>query len=467
VPAKKQVSMKKQLLKAHVVAVFTTLLFSISAKAQFDSQLATQLQQILNTRVQNFGNNGVSACVIMPDGSTWKGTAGVGQNSLAITDSTVFHGASITKANIAVLLLMLAENGLLSLDSSWNKYVNLNVNFNPSITIRQLLNHSSGIADYLEVPGNGTLVTNNFNYAYTPAEILENIVSGTPQFAPGTNYMYSTSNYVLAALIAQTVTGNPVQQELHSRIWDPLGMTHTYFGGFESYTEPRAGVWWDFGNGQQNYSNNPETSMLTYGYGGANIVSTPGDLALFARALFTGTLLSQASLNQMKVYVPSSYSSSFAGYGLGIHHASVFGSNNVLGHDGYYTNLSNMFHSYNYDFTLVTMTNTQTDWFAIFNQMYTPIKNRIIALGTPENMASPGMRLFPNPTDGRLTLYLDNTGQDAEISIADLTGKIIYTAASAGTQQLELDTKDFSTGVYAVKVQTADYTGTKKLVVTK
>ena len=232
--------MKKQLQK-RLRAVVLVILFSVSSNAQIDTSLARQLQQILDKRIQSYGDKGVSACVIMPDGGTWKGTAGVGQGSLAITDSTVFHGASITKANIATLILLLAQDGLLNLDSSWHKYVNLSVAFNPSITIRQLLSHTSGIKDYLEVQGSGTLVTSDFNHAFTPHELLENIVSGTPDFAPGTNFKYSTSNYVLAALIAQTVTGHPVQQELRTRIWGPLGMTHTYFGGFENYPEPRAG----------------------------------------------------------------------------------------------------------------------------------------------------------------------------------------------------------------------------------
>jgi len=272
--------MKIQLQKIFSAVVVTFMLFSANVNAQINPTLATQLQQALNNRVQNYGNKGVSACVIMPNGDVWKGTAGVGQNSVTICDSTVFNGASITKTNIATLIFLLAEDGSLHLDSSWHKYIDLNVNFDTTITIRQLLNHTSGIADYLETPSAGTLITSDFNHAFTPIEILETIVPGVPDFAPGTNFAYSTSNYALLALIAQTVTGNPVQQALHNRIWDPLGMTHTYFGGFENYTEPRAGVWWNFGSGLVNYSNNPQTSMLTYGYGGANIVSTPEDLAI-------------------------------------------------------------------------------------------------------------------------------------------------------------------------------------------
>lgn len=458
--------MKKQLQKNLSAFGVMLMMFSASSYAQIAPALATQLQQILNNRVQNNGDRGVSACVIMPNGSTWKGTAGVGQNSVAITDTTVFHGASITKINIATLILLLAENNLLHLDSSWKKYINLNATFNPSITIRQLLNHTSGIKDYLEAPGSGTFVTNNFNYTFTPVQILENIVNGTPDFAPGTNFNYSTSNYVLLALIAQTVTGNPVQQELRTRIWNPLGMSHTYFGGYETYTEPRAGVWWNFGAGFQNYSNNPETSMLTFGYGGANIVSTPQDLALFARALFTGTLLSQTSKSAMLVFSPNSYPTWCAGYGLGVHHALAFQTNTVLGHDGYYTNMSDMFHTYDYGFTLVTMTNSQTQWSAIFDQMYNAIRNHLM-VGIMENTATLNLNLFPNPVTNNLTINLGSPNKNVELNIIDITGKIIYTVTINEAQKFEVNTKDFTAGIYAVQVKTENFTVTKKLIVTK
>src|SRR6185503_16013122 len=183
-----------------------------------------------------------------------------------------------------------------------------------------------------------------------------------------------------------------------------------------------------------------ETSMLTYGYGGANIVSTPEDLAHLARALFTDTLLSSISMAQMQVFSPNSYTTWCAGYGLGIHHAFSFAGDSMLGHDGYYTNMADMFHSFDYGFTLVTMTNTPTQWFAIFDQMYTAIKNYII-LGTMESDASPSINLFPNPACNTLTITLGNSSKPADVIITDIAGKIICTFAS--TEMTVVNTKDF------------------------
>lgn len=84
-----------------LATLFLAALTGMSSSAQIDPSLASQLQQVLNDHVQNQGNNGVSACLIMPNGELWTGTAGVGVNNLPITDSTVFYGASTTKADNA------------------------------------------------------------------------------------------------------------------------------------------------------------------------------------------------------------------------------------------------------------------------------------------------------------------------------------------------------------------------------
>ena len=199
-------------------------------------------------------------------------------------------------------MLLLSEDGLVDLDQSWNNYVSLNVGFDTSITVWQLLNHTNGIADYLETANSGIDITSNIIYFYTPQYKLENIVRGTPDFPASTDIEYSNSNYILAALLAEAVTGNPVQTELKNRIWNPLGLNRTYFGAYDTYTEPTAGVLWNFGSGLPNYSNMPTTSMLSHGYGTANIVSCPTDLAIILDDLLTNQLLNPQSLNEMMTF---------------------------------------------------------------------------------------------------------------------------------------------------------------------
>jgi D-alanyl-D-alanine carboxypeptidase len=430
------------------------------AKAQIDPILANELQIVLDNAVNSSGNHGVSAYLIMPEGQVWSGMAGIGKDNLPITDTTLFHGASTTKLNIAILMLLLAEDNLVDLDESWTNYVSLDVAFDTLITVRQLLNHTSGIADYLETPNSGNDITSDFNYFFTPQYILENIVSRIPDFPPGMGFQYSNSNYVLAALIAEAVTGNPVQTELKMRIWDPMGMGHTYFGAYDSYTEPTAGVWWNFGSGLTNYSDMPTTSMLSYAYGAGNIVTCPVDLALLLNSLVDGLLLNPQSLNEMMTFVPASYSSWTAGYGLGIHHQNGQTNDTVIGHDGYYTNLTDVFHSTNHDFTLVTMTNTQTTWFGIFNSMFDKVEDYFTTLDVIETKDKFDLSIFPNPTQNQFNIT--STHIIDEIEIKDVLGKPIYHETPYGKDVSLMIKKD---GVYFVTVKSNEQTLTRKTIV--
>ncbi|NOQ26458.1 MAG: serine hydrolase [Bacteroidales bacterium] len=433
--------------------------FTSSVKAQIDSVLANQLQNVLDESISK-GNNGVSAYVLMPKGQFWNGTAGVGKQNIPITDTTVFHGASITKFNIAILMMLLVEDDLIDLDQSWNDYVSLNVDFDTSITVRQLLNHTSGIADYLEVPTSEADITSDFNHFYNPQYILENIVSGVPNFSAGTDFKYSNSNYVLVGLIIEAITGNPVHTELRNRIWNPLGMSHTYFGAYETYTEPTSGVWWDFGSGLTDYSDMPKTSMLSYAYGAGNIISCPTDLGLLLNALLSSQLLNTQSLNEMLTFVPESYNSWTAGYGLGIHNQYGQSDDRVIGHDGYYTNLSDMFHSMNYDFTLVTMSNTLTDWFGIFNPMYDVLSNYFMTTEVIEFDKKIDLTVYPNPTTSKFNITCAQI--ITEIEIDDMIGRVIYQANPNDKQTSITIDKD---GLYLVTVKSEQGSTTSKLIV--
>jgi D-alanyl-D-alanine carboxypeptidase len=439
------------------------LLFSMkSVNAQVDLELANDLQTVIDNSVFLNGNNGVSAHLIMPNGNVWSGTAGIGKDDLVISDTTLFHGASTTKMNIAALIMLLAEEGLIDLDNEWSNYVTLNTKINPLITVRQLLNHTSGIADYLETSSSGILITSDFNAFFTPQYILENIVSDIPVFTPGTNFQYSNSNYLLAAFIVESITGHPIQTELKNRIWNPLGMNHTYFGGYDSYTEPTAGVWWNFGNGFSDYSDEPTTSMLSYAYGAGNIVSCPTDLALFLSGMLDGQLLTDESLEEMMDFVPSSFTSWTEGYGLGIHHASGQSEDIVIGHDGYYSNLTSMFHSTEYGFTLVTMTNTQTQWYGIFNPMYETLSAYFKSTHVSETPSESDLVIFPNPSISQIKISSQQTIN--KVIINDAVGRVYYSATpNSKIISVDIDVD----GLYFITAITGLGSITKRMIVKK
>ena len=89
------------------------------------------------------------------------------------------------------------------------------------------------------------------------------------------------------------------------------------------------------------------------------------------------------------------------------------------------------------------------------------------ATGVNENSFASSINLFPNPASNQFTIALPNAIEKVEVTIADITGKIIYTTLTTDTQNVEVNTADFAEGIYVVQIQSADFIGTKKLVVEK
>jgi D-alanyl-D-alanine carboxypeptidase len=388
--------------------------------------------------------------VISSDGSVWEGTAGENGDETPIGPNTVFNGASTTKCHVATLCMLLVEDGLLDLDASWTTYVDIDADFSEIISARHLLSHTSGIADYLETGSIEATIFDDPSYQFEGQYILEEIVNPNPSFQPGEDFSYSNSNYALLGLIIESVTSNTVAEELRSRIWDVLGLEHTYFGGFEDYSETKAGVWWNFGSGLNNYSSDDHTAMLSVAYCAGNIVSTPKDEAIFLEALLGGNIVSQTSLDQMHEFIPESFSAWSEGYGLGLHHATSTGSDEVLGHDGYYTNMTSMFHSTNCDFTIVTMTNTFSTWYGVFAPLYNILSNNCI-VEVDESIPQTTFEIAPNPTTGLIQISGLPEEDSNTYKVYDFKGALLDEGVLFGAYA-QMDLSMFGSGLYLVMV---------------
>src|SRR5205085_7981018 len=133
---------------------------------------------------------------------------------------------------VSALILQLEDSGKLAIGDPIYKYLPKQYpNVDPNITIKQLLEHSSGIFDYLNDDSLFTILNDAYGShpgkRWSPEEILMNYV-GTPHFKAGASYRYSNTNYLLLGLIAEKVTGNSAAHEIHRRFLDPLGLTHTF-----------------------------------------------------------------------------------------------------------------------------------------------------------------------------------------------------------------------------------------------
>jgi D-alanyl-D-alanine carboxypeptidase len=216
---------------------------------------------------------------------------GYGSASLApdrpVTPETVFNLASLTKQFTAAAILRLAQDGKLGVDDEAAHFVADWPAAWKGITVRQLLNQTTGIPNFLE-----TIPPDDYGKFYSTRDFLEAAASKPLLFAPGAQYAYSNTNYHLLALVVEKAGGRPYGAYLHDTFFGPLGMTHTRLDGSGPPGPDRArGYGWD----GSRYV--PDTLRLdpSLDFGDRGVLSTAPDLVKWDAALDGDGVLSSAS----------------------------------------------------------------------------------------------------------------------------------------------------------------------------
>ena len=303
-----------------------------------------RLDRVLAKARERYAIPGMSATVIWSDGTAWSGAAGVAdvKSKSRVTPDTVFAAASISKTFTAALILALVEEGRLSLDDRvHDRIAGLSTAKVPkAVTIRMLLDHTSGIYDFYRHPKIDKVLLGERDRTWTAAQAMRYV--GKPYFKPGTEWRYSNTNYLLLGLVAETVTGRPLADELRARFIEPLDLDQTTFQGaepaagrttrsyrFSSVAKAARPIPLDDGSGIV-----PFTSVVTASGGAGSIASTSRDLARWARALYGGQVLDEETLALMlgSVEGTSLYKPSVP-YGFGVQRVKVAG-HTAYGHSG-------------------------------------------------------------------------------------------------------------------------------------
>ncbi|MFI6848662.1 serine hydrolase domain-containing protein [Kitasatospora sp. NPDC050467] len=276
------------------------------------------VQQGLSALVRPDGPPAALASVRTREGRTRNYTAGVGDvatGSKAPTDGQVRIGSN-TKTFTAVVVLQLVGEGRIGLDATVDTYLPGLVRGEgidgSRITVRQLLQHTSGLPNYSDYLGD------EVRY-FEPRELLGTALRHKADFDPGKGWKYSNTNYVLAGLIVQEVTSRPLAEEIDRRIIRHLGLRHTYFPapGDATIREPHP-KGYDRESAGARLRDVTETDP-SWGWAAGQLISTDSDLNRFFGALLGGDLLADAQLAQMRTTVPAE--STFgpgARYGLGL-----------------------------------------------------------------------------------------------------------------------------------------------------
>jgi D-alanyl-D-alanine carboxypeptidase len=329
---------------ASIVPVPTSQLVApVSQRAHLDEATAAALQKALGGIRGTGAYPGVSAAVVFPDGSLWAGQSGsaVLSPQAPLTPDTLFSVGSISKTFVAALTGRLAARGTISLDDPLAKYVPT-FHDAASITLRQLLNHTSGVQDIFEIKGFSDAILANRTRAWTTEEVLAKVGSARYAFAPGKGYRYSNTDYVLLGAAIEQATGQPIAALIRSEFLEPLGLTHTFLQTEEEAPGAKAHGYWAPASAPVDQSAGtmlPFTAEATAAGPAGAYVSTATDLARWGDALYNGNVLDQATLAAMAdisqtqgfkaPYTPVHWL-----YGLGMEETSLAGQT-AWGHRGH------------------------------------------------------------------------------------------------------------------------------------
>ncbi|MFF9477959.1 serine hydrolase domain-containing protein [Streptomyces sp. NPDC014733] len=294
------------------------------------------LQNSLNVLVHNDGTPAALASVTDREGRMRHYTAGVGdlRTGAKVPKDGQVRAASNTKAFTAVVTLQLVAEKKLALDAPVDTYL-------PGllrgegidgrhITIRQLLQHTSGLPEYVD---KRAILQDPQRY-YEPRELLDSALAQKAHFSPGAKWEYSNTNYLVAGLIIQKVTGRPLGEEINRRIVDRIGLRHTYFPtpGDMTIREPHPKGY------HRATADSPWRAVTeldpSWGWAAGAVISTNSDLNRFYTALLGGRLLPPAQLAQMRTTVPAESLGRGVRYGLGLSSTPLSCGGVYWGHGG-------------------------------------------------------------------------------------------------------------------------------------
>ena len=310
----------KQIMLGIIVAI--TVVCYQPLKAERPSKVE---EKIIKSFYKEVGNESIHNAFL----SVRSGTNNINVNEIYGIDNsqTPFYTASLAKTFTATLVGMLVDSKRIQFQDKISRYLPGDlieglhildgVDHTSNLTVAHLLNHTSGLPDYFEdEPIQGvnmmTMLFTEPDRVWTPGELIrftkENF---KPKFAPGTNFHYTDTEYVLLALIIEKVTGLSYAQALSEYIFQPLGMTTSYIN---LHSKPANGI----AVMAPLYAEEAEISTLkslSADWGGGGLVSTNADLYLFMSALIKGELVSEATWTEMNQYTPES-KGTYYGYGL-------------------------------------------------------------------------------------------------------------------------------------------------------
>lgn len=428
--------------------------------------LANKLSATLDSMWLVIDNKSLSAAMQFNDDAVWEDAAGysVLTPEVEVTTAHKYEIGSITKTLTSACVLQLVDEGILHLDDSVFTWLDPIPFVDSTITIRQLLQHKSGLYEVLSNADLQPTLLLDQDSIWQAKDVINTFIQ--PAFdEPGSTWSYCNTGYFMLGMIIEAATGNPFYEEIRSRFLDPLALNSIGIPSFESYTGPIAHVWLDItGDGVTDdahffYYNWLSLNSAVAAAGG--YYSTPEDITKWMRSYLRGDLHSPEILAEAETTVTAP---GLPGtYGLGLI-AKTFLGYQVYGHGGDLSYSANSWYFPDFDLSITVMNNDAE----IISWDLEPVTIALLqtyldwqaTLNIGQQTSEIAVAISPNPftTQLELTINAITPLEEMQVDIYNLMGQYVYSqelsVIETGEQQIQLTISDqLPSGAYMVVVK--------------
>ena len=442
------------------------------ANESISQDLSQALQNVLYQQADEMEMVGLAASIIFTDGSVWNGATGINSsNQDSLNTNLTFGIGSVTKSLTAACILKMQEDGVLSLEDPLSDWLPPYDNINPDITIKQLLNHTSGIYNYSD---NGMLTIAIYmdnTKIWQAEEIITDYIL-EPVFAPGTAWDYCNTNYLLLGMIIESASSNSYEDEVRNRVLNPLGLTSFSLFPQEESSLPRAHLWGDIYN-TGNFIDMDAAGISMNGlyspaFSAGAYLASPTETSLWIKKLFTSNFLSASSLQQLKTWVEKGEPGEY--YGLGVEKfnyqgAEFMGHKGVIGHRTY----SSYIPSKDLTITVVTNDAMQENLIAVLHALYDTYMEYASVIDYVNIDQS--LTVFPTCFHNDFTIQFElSKASEVQFSIVDMQGREVFKSAkksySKGEQKWYINETSIcsSSSILFLKLRSDEGSSVVKLV---
>jgi D-alanyl-D-alanine carboxypeptidase len=331
-----------------------------SPKRAADIDLEAVFSNALERFQSEYDFPGITASYVLPDGASHSAAAGWAdeENRQVMTPESRMLAASIGKTFVAATMVSLAGERAIDLDAPLSTWLGQTTWFprlpnHQSLTIRQLLNHTSGLANHVYLPAFIKTVSQRWpepGNPFTPEVLVSFVLDSEALFTGGEQWAYTDTGYILIGLVIEAITGRAYYEEVNDRFLEPLGLNATSASSKRRLPGLAAGyVALDNPFGFPAKTIDESGGMLwnpALEWTGGGLISTSHDLAQWGAALFGGQAVSQETLDKMLEPVPIGDDMPGTYYGLGIAISRSGSSAPIYGHGGWIPGYSSSLRHY-------------------------------------------------------------------------------------------------------------------------